>query len=230
MFEQQRSKAQQALPTLAKTARDLYDELSRLDAEAFSFEDDALSALKKSASSARQAATNAQNWVSQARAQIQSLAPEAKNLSPFHTRTQDGWMAGHIASQEADALLEQARIYLRRYRTQQLDAAILAELAKPLNLREADPQALQEAALQAQTAGVDAVRTAMMRLQKAHREANRHWTIVAQQASANELLTLLGQPGYDKDALTAYRNAIKGRESESFSQPFLARIHQLENN
>ncbi len=230
MFSSERDEARQQLPALAKTANDLYGDLSSLDDEAFELEGDALDSLRKSASAANLAANNALSWVTDARTQAQLLTGEAKSLSPFEARTQDGWMAGHIAAQEADALLEQARIHLRRYRTKNLNAAILADLAKPLNLREADPIAESDAALEAQKAGIEAIKVTMMRLQKAHKEANRHWTFVAQQAAANELIAQFDQPGYDNEALAAYRNAIKGRETESFAGPFQARIHQLETN
>jgi len=229
-FSDELSEARKQLPDLSKTAGDLYDDLSRLDDEAFALEDSALASLRKSATAANQAANNALSWVSDARTKAQLLTGEAKSLSPFESRTKDGWMAGHITAQEADAKLEQARIYMRRYRTQQLNAAIMADLGELLNLSEADAQDELEAAMEAQKSGIEAVKVTMARLQKAHKEANRHWTFVAHQAAANELLAQLDQPGYDKEALTGYRNAIKGRETESFSSPFQARIHQLENN
>ena len=64
-------------------------------------------------------------------------------------------------------------------------------------------------------------------LERAHRDGERHWTFVAQQAGANYLLALFGHPEYIDDAIQAYDNAIKGREDEKFSEKFATRRDYL---
>ena len=66
-------------------------------------------------------------------------------------------------------------------------------------------------------------------LESVHGKVERHWTVTAQAAAANDLLALFGQEDYADDALEAYRTAVQGRENQPFVAPFLARINRLEN-
>ena len=66
-------------------------------------------------------------------------------------------------------------------------------------------------------------------LERAHRDAGRHWSFVAQAAAANDLLTLLGYEDHTHDAIEAYRNVVKNRESKTYVQTFAARLQVLES-
>ncbi len=66
-------------------------------------------------------------------------------------------------------------------------------------------------------------------VERAHRDTDRHWTLVAQEAGALYALALFGHAGYEKDAIEAYRNALQGREDESFTEKLVNRLDRLEN-
>ena len=227
-FESDQQHAGERIEDLRKEAVVVFEELNRVESEAFALEESALRLLDQSAKTARAAAGFARNWVSDAREASQTMSPERAERSPAKLRQGDGWMGAHITAQAADALLEQARIYQKRFAAAQRTAEVLAAAEQNLQLKEADAAAEREKSEEARKAGVNAVVEAMTVLESAHRESGRHWTLVAQQATANHLLSLFGDAAYRDAALAAYRSAIKGRETEAAARVFATAAQRLE--
>lgn len=223
-----REEAAERIRTIAKSAVTVFDELNRVESEAEVIEDKALDLLDKSARACKAAAGLAKDWVTEARTASQGLSSEAAERSVWHLRQQDSWMGGHMSAQVADALLQRAWLYYARVQADSRTADLLAGSAKLLQLKEADAERSRKAAEDAKQAGIKEVTAAMAVLETAHRDAGRHWTFVAQQAGANYLLALLDQPAYYKDAIAAYRSALKGRENEPYVQSLASQLKRLE--
>ena len=98
-----------------------------------------------------------------------------------------------------------------------------------IRLNDANADDELASATEARDAGVELIQHASDTLKKAHRNTERHWTLVAQQADANYLLALFGDDSYVEDAIEAYRNAIKGREDKAYVHRIADRLHRLEN-
>ena len=226
-YEDDRAQALSRIAEARGKAGELYSELNRIESEAFAVEEDALELFDRSVTAIRQAATSAGQWVTDADEAAQGLSSDASNRSAFGKRLESGWMEGHIAAQQADARLAKAWVYYRRYRAYSQSTTILADVAEPLELTEADAEAVAEKARQAHDLGVQEISEAVNALKGAHRSAGRHWTFVAQQAGANNLLALFGHPEYLEDAIQAYDNAVKGREDEKYSEKFVTRLRRL---
>ncbi len=209
-------------------ANEIFPELNRVDSEAFTIEEDALDFLDRAAQSARAASGQARQWVSAAVAHTQDLSPEARNRSAFEQRSKLKWMVAHIAAQEADARLAKAWIHYARYRVYSQSATVLAKVAEPLRLQEADAEAERSKAQHAHDVGVAEITQAMSVLEKAHRDSGRHWTIAAQAAGTSYLMALFGHEGYVADAIEAYRSVVRGREDRSDAAKFVSRLTDLE--
>lgn len=220
---------EQSLEDAVKAAAEVYTEFNRVQAAAMVREDQALRLLEQSAKTSEQAATSAEGWVREARERTQSLSPEVKERSGYGPRLRDEWMGGAMLVQAADARLLRASVLYVRFAAYARSAAILKRLVEFAPVEGVDPAAEQQKAEDTQAAGVEEIKTAMNLLQKGHNKTERDWTITAQAATANDLLVLFGFDDYAKDALEAYRAAVKGRETEAFAQPFLARANRLEN-
>src|SRR3970282_74310 len=104
-------------------------------------------------------------------------------------------------------MLARAWIFCDRYSAYSQTAALLSDYAESLALGEADAAAEKEKADNARTAGVDQVKQAMPLLEKAHKDAEKHWTVVAQAAGTEYLLALLGDPAYVTESIESYRKA-----------------------
>lgn len=221
---------EQSIDDATKAGAEAYSELDRLQTEAYSREDQALQRLDQAARIAEQAAGFADAWVRDAQSKTQSLSPEAKERSAFHARVRDGWMSGAMLAQAADAHLTRASIQYARHDAHARTADALERLLQFASIEELDPQEEQDKADQARAAGVEEIKLAMNLLQKAHNKSERHWTLTAQAAAANDLLFMFGYDDYAKDAMEAYRAAVKGRESEPFAAPFVARASRLEGS
>ena len=129
----------------------------------------------------------------------------------------------------ADARLAKAWIHYERFRAAEQNADALTAASETVTLAEADPEQQRMRAIEARDAGVEEITQAMSVLEKAHRNLGRHWTLAAQGASTTYLLALFGQSSYVADAVEGYRNAIKGRENETFARKFVDRLRQLES-
>ena len=138
-------------------------------------------------------------------------------------------MGGHIAAQGADAELEKAWIHYDQYLAATQDAALFSWLPEQLGLSDADPAEEAELATQARDDAVAAVEAANTILEKAHRAADRHWTMVAQAAGATYILALLGDESFVADTIDSYREALKGRETDPYAQRLATRLRQLES-
>jgi hypothetical protein len=219
---------EQSIEDAARSAREAYAELNRLQSEAENREDTAARLLDQAARTAEQAATAAEQWVRDAGDRTRDLSPAARERSGYNARTRDGWMGGAMLAQAADARLMKASILYQRFDAHVRTASVLARLLKFTDLKEIDPAGEQNKADAARAAGVEEIQAAMNLLQKAHGKADRHWTLTAQAAAANDLMAMFGFDEYTKDALDAYRAAIKGREGELFAAPFVRRTTRLE--
>ncbi len=229
-FQSDQDRAIQRVPSAVSAAEEAFDELSRIESEAYAMEDTALDLLADAVSAAKQAAGYAADQTRDARECAQGLAPEAAAGSPCAKRQEDGWIGGHIAAQAADAGFAKAWIHYQRFIAHSRNADILAKVKTPLGLAEADADAEREKAAEAHDAGVEEVADAMAELERAHRESGRHWTVVAQQAAGLNLMALFGHPSYRDDAEAAYREAVKGREDRDSARPFLARLADMEGD
>jgi len=227
LMQQQRD-AQDRIASLRPQATEIFDELASLEDEAASLEEQAIAKLSASAKTSKTAASLVGAWVDDARNRTQSLSPEKLEQSAFTSRTKAAWMGGHIAAQSADAELVLAWIHYDRFLGASRDAELFASLPAELGLRDADARAELDAAAEARDAGVKAIGEVHSILQRAHREADRQWTFVAQDAGAKYLLALFGDEAYAADAIEAYREALKGREDEPYVQRLAARLKRLE--
>ena len=72
------------------------------------------------------------------------------------------------------------------------------------------------------------VEQAIKRLEQAHRDLGRNWTVTAQHAGTTYLLVLFGQEGHLRDVTENYRNALSGQEDASYVQPLRDRLAALE--
>lgn len=224
----QQAKAVEQVASLKPRAKDIHDELTGYEDDATQLEDQALDRFTASARSAKLAASDSDAWISDAQSHTSGLSPEKLERSAFENRTKATWMSGHIEAQEADAELAKAWIYLDRFEGAKRDAELYASLPPELELADADAAAERDAATAARDAGVEAVTKADSILKRAHRDADRNWTFVAQEAGATYLLVLFGDKSFKADAVAAYREALKGREDKPFTQQLAARLRQLE--
>ena len=221
--------ALQRIAETAPLATEAYDELNRVESEAVAIEDAALKLFDQAVSAAQQAAGAADQWTGAAREHTQNLKPETKERSAFNARENDDWMSGHIAAQAADARLAKAWIQYDRFLAASQNADVLALVTKSLGLKEADPESERTKAAEARQAGIEEVTKAMEILEKAYRKTEKHWTLAAQAAGTTYLLALFGQTDYVADAIEGYHNALKGRETEKYTEKLAARLKRLES-
>ncbi len=220
--------AQKESAVVHKEAGAVFDEMNRVNAEAHALEEKALDVLKKSADTLKQAAGSAATWVSDARERTDQIKPEAQERSGVFKRTKDGWIGGYTQAQAGDPMLTRAWIFSDRYTAYSQSASLLSDYAGPLALKEADAAAETEKATAARTAGIAEVKQAMTLLEKAHKDVERHWTVVAQAAGTEYLLALLGDPAYVAESTDSYRKALQGREDAAYVQPIANRLRRLE--
>ncbi len=228
-ISQRQAEAGERLASITREAQTTYDELSRLQSEAEAVEERALRFLDQSAAAAQQAATSNDQWINDSREQLQNASPESKERSAFQSRTDDAWLGGFSAAQAADARAAKAWVYYDRFDAASRTAEVLASAAKAMSLAEIDAEAERAKADAAQQAGVTEVETAMGVLERAHRNAERHWTLAAQGAGLTYMMVLFGYQDYLADAVEAYRNAVKGRENDAFAANIVSRLRVLES-
>ncbi len=208
---------------------EILDDLTATEDEAAALEADAIAKFTASARTSRNAASLIGSWVSDARGRTQSLPSEKQESSGIYARTKAAWMGGHIAAQGADAELSKAWIYYDQYLAASQNAALFSWLPPELGLTEADAETESEAALEARDNAAEAIAAVHAILERAHRDADRHWTMVAQAAGATYILALLGDESYAADAIDGYREALKGRETEPYVQRLASRLRLLES-
>ncbi|MDO8630175.1 MAG: hypothetical protein Q7R41_06750 [Phycisphaerales bacterium] len=228
-YAQRQAEAAKRLPEIKPDAVAAYDDLSRVQSEAEAIEERALKYLDRSASAIQQAASLADQWVSESREKTQNLSPEAKERSAFNHRADDAWLSGFTAAQSADARSAKAWIYYDRFDAASRTADALATVIKSIPLGEVDVESVRAKADEARTAGIKEIETAMAVLEKAHLKAEKHWTLTAQGAGITYLMVLFGQKDYLADAVEAYRSAVKGRENESYAAKIVSRLQRLES-
>ncbi|MCO6435923.1 MAG: hypothetical protein J5J06_02420 [Phycisphaerae bacterium] len=212
-----RSGAESAIAEARSQAKDIYTLLDDIESQAQEIEDAALGKLDQSAKASGAAARLAGESIRQARERTEGIAPAALERSPFKPRLDDNGVEAAAGAQEADALLAAAWVRLHQYLGNNADATCLAVTREPLMLPGADEAARRADADEARSAGAELISEAMRTLEQAHRKGRRHWTYVAQQAGADYLLALFGYTDYRKDAVEAYRSALKGRENEPYT-------------
>ncbi|MCH7591471.1 MAG: hypothetical protein IH989_01655 [Planctomycetes bacterium] len=212
-----------------ESAAEAFAELSQIESDAFTIEEEALNLLDRAAGSAKSAAGYTRQWVSEARRKVQTLSPEARSRSAFDQRGKADWVDAFVAAQEADARLAKAWIHYARYRSASQNAATLTKVSQGLQLVDADAQAEADKAQHAHDVGIAEITQAMTVLKRSHGGAGKHWTLTAQAAGTTYLLALFGHEDYVADAIETYRSAVRGRENESFAATFVARLSKLEN-
>jgi len=227
-LEDRQDQALEQVGALKPDAQAIFEELAALEDEAYRLEEEALDRLDAAARTSRNAAAGAGAWISDAQSRTSGMSPSKMEQSAFSHRSKAGWMSGHIAALAADAELAKARIHYARFEAARRNADLFAVLPAVLELTEADAAAEREVATAARDAGVEAVTEAHSILERAYRDAERHWTFVAQEAGATYLLALFGDESYVADAVAAYREALKGREGKPFTQRIAARLRHLE--
>ena len=222
------SRSAEAVRVATEIASEAFTDLNRIESEAFAIEEEALNFLDRAAAAAKTAASNAGRWISDARERTRNLSSEAKDRSAFEMRTKAGWMGAYMASQEADARLAKAWIHYARFRASSHNAATLTKIADTLQLNEADAESERTKAQLAHDVGIAEITQAMTVLQSAHGKTGRHWTFTAQAAGTTYLLALFGHDDYVNDTIETYREAVKGRETETFAATFVSRLSKLE--
>lgn len=223
-----RSGALEIVKQASTAARETFEDMSRVHAEAEVMEDTALELFAQSSKTLKQASSFSGQWVRKAREKTRGLSPEAKERSGITARERDDWMSGFSLALEADAKLAAAFIYYERYFAYQANAGTLDTVKSALQLGEADPDAERAKASEARKAGSDRIAEAIDSLQQAHRQVGNHWTISAQAAGTTYLLALFGHEDYVKDTIEAYRTAVAGRENDDFAAVFTDRLKRLE--
>ena len=227
-YQATQDQAVQSVAGSAAAASEAYTELNRIDSEAYVIEDEAFELFDRSLRTAKQAAGYADRWLQDARERTQGLSREAQQRSAYGSRLRDGWMGGYVAALEADAHLAKAWMHYARYDAYTQNIDLLAKVAQPLQLGEADAESERTKAEEAHDAGIDEIKVAMDVLKRVHDKTERHWTVTAQAAGATYLLVLFGHEDYVSEAIEAYRNAVQGREDAAFAQPFVSRLSRLE--
>ena len=227
-YEAQQALLAQRFPEIQKEAAETYEELSRVDSEAEALEERGLKFLDESVKASQQAASLADKWVNEGRESLANLSPEARERSAGNSRSDDGWIAGFVGAQVADARAVKAWIFYDRLNAAVRIARVLERLTNQIPLREVDLGAQRTKADAAKEASVKEVELAMAALEKAHKNTERHWTLTAQGAGITYLMVLLGHDDYLADTVEAYRNAIKGRENEAAVEKFVSRLRGLE--
>ena len=227
-YEAQQALLAQRFPEIQKEASETYEELSRVDSEAEALEERGLKFLDESVKASQQAASLADKWVNEGRESLANLSPEARERSAGNSRSDDGWIAGFVGAQVADARAVKAWIFYDRLNAAVRIARVLERLTNQIPLREVDLGAQRTKADAAKEASVKEVELAMAALEKAHKNTERHWTLTAQGAGITYLMVLLGYDDYLADTVEAYRNAIKGRENEAAVEKFVSRLRGLE--
>lgn len=229
LYEVSQQQAGDRMAEIAIEADEFYDNLNRVEAEAFATEEGALRLYDQAAGAAGRAAQLSGQWVADARDRTQNLSPEAKKRSAYDMRTRDGWMGGFAFAEEADARLAGAWVHHARYEAAEQNAALFVRIAPLVSLQEIDVEAEQTKASDAHDAGVRLIEQAMAALKKAHRDTGKSWTVSAQGAGTIYLMALFGYGDYVRDTIDAYRAALKGRETEPFATELVARLNRLEN-
>lgn len=225
----QQTEARDNIVAIRPESAEILDDLISTEDEAAALEADAIAKFSASAKTSRNAASLVSTWISDARDKTQSLPQEKQESSGLHARTKATWMGGHIAAQGADAELAKAWIHYDQYLSATEDAALFSWLPSELGLTSADAGEETELAVEARDHAVEAVEAVHSVLERAHRDAERHWTLVAQGAGATYILALLGDESFVADAIAGYREALKGRETDPFTQRLASRLRQLES-
>lgn len=227
-YESQQTRASQRLPEIQKLAGKVYEDVSRVASEAEAIEERGLKFLDQSVTASQTAAGLADKWILEGRESASNLSPEAKERSAGNSRADDGWIAGFVGAQVADAKSAKAWIYYDRFNEANRIATVLGRVTDQVALREVDVAAERTKADAARDASIKEVELAMAALEKAYKNADRHWTLTAQGAGVMYLMVLLGHDDYLADTVEAYRNAVKGRESDAAAEKFVSRLRGLE--
>ncbi len=225
----QQEEARDQVAAIRPESAEILDDLVATEDEATALESEAIAKFTASARTSRNAASLVAAWVSDAREKTQALPQEKQEPSGVYARTKAGWMGGHIAAQGADAELAKAWIHYDQYLAATQNAVLFSWLPAELGLADADAEEEAEIATEARDGAVEAVEAVHNVLERAHRTADRHWTMVAQAAGATYILALLGDESYVADAIDSYREALKGRETDAFVQRLASRLRQLES-
>jgi len=228
-FHETQERATNDLARIRSELKDAHAELNRLESEAFEMEQTALSSFEQAAKVAQDASKAAGDWVTKGLELSRELPTETRDRSPFHKRSQDGWMRGFMLGMAADSRLDIAWIQYQRFHSSQRTGRVLRDVVNVVDGGEIDLEAVAEKTKTAHDAGVKEVNQAVSLLERAHKDAGRHWTLVAQQAGTIYLLALFGHDEYVEQAREAYKNAIKGREDKSQVAVLKHRLEELES-
>lgn len=227
-FATEESNARNRLAEIRTEADNLLDALDSAESTALNLEDAALAKFDQAARAAGDAASAAARWVSDAQQRTQSMPMQSQDRSAFKPRSDDRWIGGFILAQAADARLARAWIFQSRYTSATQNAVLLDRLVSLTGLDASLVAAERDAANDAREAGVEEVKLAMADLERAHRDAEGHWTLVAQAGSTQYLMTLFGDSSYLPDTIATYRKAVESREDLPAAQPIVSRLKALE--
>jgi hypothetical protein len=220
--------ALQGVGEVRARAEEAYEELDAIVSLAEELSDQAVTSFEDAADASTKAARHADGWLRAARDRASNLSGAAKDFSAHESRAKDAWLTAAPRAQIADAQLAIAWAYYGQYQARAQNQELYAKVGDVLGLSEADPDGEQEAAEQAQEAGIEAVQAAMEALAQAHRDAGRHWTLSAQAAGTTHLMVLFGHEDYARDVLEGYRKALEGREDEPYTAKLAARLNRLQ--
>lgn len=227
-YEDLQAAVAKRLPEIQQEAGKVYDEISRIESEAEASEERGLKALDQSATALQQAAGLIDKWTAEGRESVANLSPEAKDRVAGNSRADDAWISGFITAQVADARMAKAWTFYDRFNAAARIAQVMERVTNQVALREVDISAEQAKSDQAKEAAEKEVELAMGALEKAHKNTDRNWTLTAQGAGVTYLMVLLGHEDYLADTIEAYRNAVKGRETDRAAEAFVNRLRLLE--
>ncbi|MHC5112359.1 MAG: hypothetical protein ACYTHJ_21080 [Planctomycetota bacterium] len=215
---------------MAGAATTLLEEYAQVQSDAWNAEDEAVELFKKADARFKSAASATDAWVRNGADTLREISDTARDAAAENMQAKSGWLGGHIRAQKADAILGSAWCYLQRYRNHRAVAEFLGEFGNIFTIPETDAKSELANAEDARAEAVALVESAVADLEKAHRDAGKHWTFVAQLAGANDLMVLLGYDAYVADAIEAYQSAIASREAEGYSQKYARRLAELQAN
>ena len=227
-LQQRQSQGFADIDAAKQAASVAYQQLLRIGDEVLAVEAKAIESYRQCGQAFERAEQAIVGWVNDADQRLQGLTPQTRSLSAFQTREDDRWIGSHVATERAAAEAGLAWLYYQQFAGASREADLLTAYGSSLGLADLDVEQVQAAAEKAQEEGIAIAEQAIKRLEQAHRDLGRNWTVTAQHAGTTYLLVLFGQEGHLRDVTENYRNALSGQEDASYVQPLRDRLAALE--
>ena len=226
-YEQAQADARKVIEQAKPSAADAFDELNRIESEAFALEESAAESFRPGRQPLAASRPPGGPVDERGRDRTENLSPEAKQRSAFDKRTQDAWMGAHFRPGRRRQARPSPGVLrsLPRRKANRGSPGIAPRRDHSARSRRGGRS---DEGREAREAGVEEIKQAVATLEKSHKTLASHWTLTAEAAAAMDLLSSFGLKEFRADALEAYRKAVKGRETEPFVDKLAQRIRELE--